>query len=131
MTAATWITAFATVVTAVVAGLIYWKQPRGASLSVRYEKRPFFVQREIQIFSEVFVLTNLGPDPAQVVSIEVLDEPRLMAGPLGLDDLHLMKDEQHRILATPDLSTPPTVRIRMVWIDSRGEQSRDQTINMF
>jgi hypothetical protein len=129
MTAATWITAGATVVTAVLAGLIYLRQTRGATVSARFEETSEFTgvntgsKRSYRL-----VIKNLGPAPIRLISVEA--HPDLLAGPVTFD-LELLKDEEHRIAAAPSLATPPIVTIKTTWLDSRGNQkSREQALGV-
>ena len=77
----------------------------------------------------MLVVKNLGPARARVTSVEALNAPGLLME-LGLDNLELLKDEEHRISAAPTLATPQPVKIRMTWTDSRGEHVREQTLNL-
>lgn len=77
------------------------------------------------------VITNRGPGPAKVLDVKSLSDPSLLAGPLGLDDLTLLKDEEHSILAAPSLATPPHPKVYVSWLDGRGgTHSREQTLSL-
>ncbi len=76
------------------------------------------------------VIKNQGPGPARVVSVETLNNPDLLVGPLGLEDLTLLASEEHRIVAAPHLGMTLPVKLKMTWLDSRGLQARDQTLNL-
>ena len=74
------------------------------------------------------VVANRGPDAAQLISVEALDNPDLLVGPSRYEDFYLQPGESHHVFAAPSLATPPLVTIRIIWIDSRGEQSHDQKV---
>lgn len=131
MTVATWIAALATLATAVFAGLIYLRQTRGSVLSARFESSSGFQGVDTGTNPQYhLIVRNQGPEAARVISIEVQDYPELLIGEPGLDDLNLLRDEEHRILAAPTLAIPRLVRVKTVWIDSRGEHSREQTLTV-
>jgi hypothetical protein len=126
MTAAAWIGSLAGVAAVVIGWLAYRHQTRkpadqGATLSARFEKEGS---------SDLLVVSNQGPGPAQLKSVEPLNNPNLLLGPLSFDDLELLKGEEYRIPAAPALGMSLPVKIRMTWVDSRGEQSRDQILNL-
>ena len=93
----------------------------GSMLSARFEKDGR---------TDRLVMSNSGPGFARVISVQVLNAPDLLVEPLGLDNLVLFEGEEHRILAAPTLATPQPVKVRMIWINARGVQSREQNLNL-
>jgi hypothetical protein len=76
------------------------------------------------------VILNMGPGKAKVISVESLSDPKLLIGPMGLDDLTLFPGEEHSILAAPSLATPGHPKILVTWLDARGLQKREQALSL-
>ena len=93
----------------------------GAEMSARFEQ--VGNAREL-------VVTNQGPGEAQLLLIEVLDQPIKLRGNQELGDLHLRKGEEHRMKAFVPWNTPSPVQIKLIWVDSGGEQSRTQIVRL-
>jgi len=106
-----------------IAQLLAQEQPPGAgtaTLSASFEKEGR---------TDRLVVMNRGPGSARVVSVECLTDPSLLVEPL-CEGMTLLEGEECTILAAPSLATPPTVTVRMSWMDARGIQSREQTLNL-
>ena len=76
------------------------------------------------------VVTNLGPGKAQLLLIEVLDQPIKLRGHQELEDLHLLKGEEHRMKAFVPWNTPSPVQVKLIWVDAGGEHSRTQVVRL-
>jgi hypothetical protein len=76
------------------------------------------------------VVSNMGPGGAQLRSVEVLSAnfPQLRTGLEG-GPIDLLPGEEHRMPAALAMQTERPVRVLVRWIDSRGEQEREQLIN--
>ena len=93
----------------------------GAELSARFEKSSEGLQ---------LAVTNLGPNHANLIAVQVLGEFITLDGRPDLEDIHLGEGEMYLMKAFVSRPTPPTVRLVMVWVDSRGTQSREQTLTV-
>ena len=85
---------------------------------------------ERSIDGRQLVVTNMGPSHARLIAVEVLDPPIKLRGHPDLEDIHLLNGGEYRMRAYVSWDTPPPVKVKMVWVDSRGEQSLEQNVSL-
>ena len=85
---------------------------------------------ERSIDGHQLVVTNMGPCHARLIGVEVLDPPIKVRGYPDLEDIYLLKGGEYRMRAYVSWDTPTPLNVKMVWVDSRGEQSREQWVGL-